>query len=92
MVDGEYMVRLLGKGKFLKETVVGICTKRRVPFLIGKDCSLVIGVIGVPPPSLPVTVLENKRNWFIHSSVTVAVYCKVNCVLASVKLSAGSEL
>ena len=60
--------------------------------LIGKDCSLVIGVIGVPPPSLPVTVLENKRNWFIHSSVTVAVYCKVNCVLASVKLSAGSEL
>ena len=59
--------------------------------MVGKDCSLVIGVIGVPPPSLPVTVLENKRNWFIHSSVTVAVYCKVNCVLASVKLSAGAN-
>lgn len=75
MVDGEYIVRLLGKGKFLKETVVGICTKRRVPFLVGKDCSLVIGVIGVPPPSLPVTVLENKKK------LVYPFFCNRCCIL-----------
>lgn len=92
MVDGEQRVCLLGKGKFLKEIVVGICIKWRVLFLIGKDCFLVIGVIGVLLLLLLVIVLENKRNWFIYFFVIVVVYCKVNCVLVFVKLFVGSEL
>ena len=74
MVDGEYMVRLLGKVNFK-----GNCSwhlhKTEGTVLIGKDCSLVIGVIGVPPPSLPVTVLENKKK------LVYPFFCNRCCIL-----------